>query len=442
MLRKLKPTGERYSINDGVAVGLSARISSLGKASFILKAKDSANRNKTITLGSYPEMTLREAREAARKSRLDLKAGVDVNADKRRVRHDVSQPSSVVTLNELVQEFEKQFAPLKKTWQPRGPRTTRSSARQVIERVYLKLLNRNVAEITDEEFAQAQLVYKRVKQTPDKTTANGQASQARAYLSPVLDWASGRKRFAKIGASRFPKIITANLATTHDPATDDPTITGKRNRLLTEAELKSILPLLTYPAPQIGRLTLKSDRDFRPIAMRFLLFTAARLVEVCSMRWCDVDRVNLVWHKPEVKSTRGGPRSQDLPLSDAAMAILRQLPGWLDAKSDELVFPNETGKGKLGNWNRFQTELNQATKTDGWHRHDLRRTAGTIMLSLKVPPSTIEKILAHTDPFKGENIGRSASHYLQLVRVMNNTRDPQEEALATLASALDMIEKS
>ena len=63
------------------------------------------------------------------------------------------------------------------------------------------------------------------------------------------------------------------------------------------------------------------------------------------------------------------------------------------------------------------------------------------MLSLKVPASTIEQILAHTDPFKGDNVGGAASHYLQLTRVLQNTRDPQEEALATLAEALVMVEK-
>jgi hypothetical protein len=62
------------------------------------------------------------------------------------------------------------------------------------------------------------------------------------------------------------------------------------------------------------------------------------------------------------------------------------------------------------------------------------------MHSLKVPASTIAQILAHKDPLKGENVGGATSNYLQLARVLQNTRDPQEEALATLAEALDLIE--
>lgn len=62
------------------------------------------------------------------------------------------------------------------------------------------------------------------------------------------------------------------------------------------------------------------------------------------------------------------------------------------------------------------------------------------MHSLKVPVSTIENILAHTQPLKAENAGGAASHYLQLTRIMTNSRDPQEEALSLLAKALDRIE--
>lgn len=440
VLRKLKPNGERYEISDSVAVGLRARISADGRITFILKSRNAANKLQTITLGAYPDISLKDAREKASQARLDLKAGKDINAEKRQARRLVTVKEQELSLGSLVKEFEERFAPSKQIWAPRGPRSSRSGARQVIERVYKDLLDRPVTGITDEEFAHAALDYKRVKPVEGKSTANGQASRARAYLGPVLDWAAGRKSYLKIGASRSPRLHVASLATTHDPATNDPTITGKRIRVLTEAELRAVLPLLVYPAPKLGQLRLDGEDDYRPIAVRFLLFTAARLEEVCAMRWAHLDRVNKVWHKPSVKSTKGGPRSQDLPLSDAAMAILKSLPRWESATATELVFPNGTGRGELGNWTRYQKALNEATCTNGWYRHDLRRTAATIMLSLKVPASTIEHILAHADPLKADNVGGAASHYLQLTRVLRNTRDPQEEALAVLAEALALIE--
>lgn len=75
------------------------------------------------------------------------------------------------------------------------------------------------------------------------------------------------------------------------------------------------------------------------------------------MRWQDIDRTNGVWRKPNVKSTKGGLRGQALPLSDAAMALLKDLPGWGAAKPDHLAFPNGSGARPLDNWTRFCAEL-------------------------------------------------------------------------------------
>ncbi len=75
-------------------------------------------------------------------------------------------------------------------------------------------------------------------------------------------------------------------------------ITGIRDRILTEAELRAIVPLLTWPAPKTANLCATPEKDFRHIAIRFTLFTAARLEEVCAMRWEHIDRENCVWFKP------------------------------------------------------------------------------------------------------------------------------------------------
>jgi hypothetical protein len=58
------------------------------------------------------------------------------------------------------------------------------------------------------------------------------------------------------------------------------------------------------------------------------------------------------------------------------------------------------------------------------------------MNCFKVPVSTIVHILSHKQPFKAENAGGAASHYLHLTQIMTNSRDPQEEALSLLAEAL------
>ncbi|RPE66985.1 phage integrase family protein [Pacificibacter maritimus] len=365
---------------------------------------------------------------------------MDINGEKRSKRTAVAEASDAPTLFELLGEYAAVFGATKKIWAPAGPRTKRTQAGRVIERVFKALLDRPVSSISVEEFAKCVNGYEAVKRLGAKNTANGQASKARLYLSPVLDWAAGRNTYSKLGSSRLPLLKVVGLENIHDPASNDPQISGKRDRVLKQEELQAILPFLKYPAPQIGKLRVDAKADFRPIAMRFMLFTAARREEVVEMRWRDLDRTNNVWRKPHVKSTKGGARSQDLPLSQSAVDILKVLPGWTSMQPNELVFPNSNGTGKLGNWQRFQNALYEATGTEGWHRHDLRRTAATLMRSIKVPASVIEQVLAHTDPFKSEGLGGAATNYIKLTRIMNNTRDPQEEALSRLAEALIYIE--
>lgn len=343
-----------------------------------------------------------------------------------------------LTLRELVSEYKAKFAPIREIWRPTGPRTKRAQAERVIECVFENLLDRPVEEITVEEFADEITSYKPARE--EKLSSNGQASKARSYISPVLDWAAGRGKFTQVGAGRKQSLSVADVKLAHDPATTDPTILGERDRVLNQQELQQILPYLKYPAPRIGKPRTSPENDYRPIAMRYILYTAARLNEVASMKWQDVDRINEVWRKPKVKSSTGNPRGQNLPLSPAAMDILRSLPGWKNAKPTDLVFPNSEG-GKLGNWNRFQIALNKETSTEGWHRHDLRRTASTLMYSLKIAAFVVDDILAHTVPIKREGVSASAGVYIKLMKMMTNQREPQEEALSILAEALEMIEQ-
>ena len=438
-LRRLKPTGQRFFIKDETVKGLRARVSVDGVATFTFTGRDAASKIAQVTLGRYPEMSLKAAREEALSKRSELKAGIKVNEQKRQLRVAEASEKEVLTLEELVTEYEAKFAPNKQIWRPRGPRSTKAEARMVIERVFLTLMLQDVAKLTAEDFAKATSTYVRVKPIEGKTTANGQVSRARAYLGPVLDWTAGRKSFAKIGASRTPRVAVANLAEVHDPAIDDPTITGERDRILTEAELRVIVPLLTWPAPKIGKLRNAPESEFRPVALRFTLLTASRREEVCAMRWEHLDRENRVWFKPKVKTTKGKQRSQYLPLSEAAMDILRLLPGWDDPNPKGIVFPSSTGTTPLGNWQRFQLAMELATGTSGWHRHDLRRTAASIMHAVKVPASVIAQIIAHTDPLKQAGVGGATGHYIKLTRILANQRDPQEEGLARLAQALDSI---
>ena len=117
---------------------------------------------------------------------------------------------------------------------------------------------------------------------------------------------------------------------------------GSRDRALDHLELGRVIPLLIWPAPKNLAVKTKVEDDLRPAALGFLLFTCARLDEMVKMRWGDFCETSGLWQKPYVK-TISAPRQQYLPLSDAAIALLKSLPNFEDRQADQLVFPNEAG---------------------------------------------------------------------------------------------------
>ncbi|MEO1329053.1 MAG: site-specific integrase [Pseudomonadota bacterium] len=84
-----------------------------------------------------------------------------------------------------------------------------------------------------------------------------------------------------------------------------------------------------------------------PIALRFLILTAARSGEVRKLRWSEVDPSAALWVIPAEKM-KGG-REHRVPLSPAALALLESVAP-LRRDPDDLVFPNAKG-----------TELSDAT---------------------------------------------------------------------------------
>ena len=72
-LRNLKEAG-LYRV--GGEVGLSFKIASSGKRTFLLRAKVGDKRT-DIKLGDYPTMTLAQARSKAKEHRSDISKGLD-----------------------------------------------------------------------------------------------------------------------------------------------------------------------------------------------------------------------------------------------------------------------------------------------------------------------------------------------------------------------------
>jgi integrase len=168
-----------------------------------------------------------------------------------------------------------------------------------------------------------------------------------------------------------------------------------------------------------------------------MLWTAARRDEVCSATWSEFDLDAGLWTVAggRRKDTRSRTRRKQVPAQPHVIPLPRQAISMLakmrgEKTSGELVFSNAQG-GKLDNWDRWSKYIFEQTGTNGWTRHDLRRTCATLAAELNVAPHIISIMLGHKTP--------EGNH---LLGIYNKGRYRQQhgEALQLVADRLETYE--
>ncbi|MBU2868356.1 tyrosine-type recombinase/integrase [Pacificibacter marinus] len=378
---KARKVVSRTDVTDTKETGLLIRIYPSGKKTFAFRLRGLDGVIQSVIIGHYGDISLAEARTAAADLRRRLKSGENITAAAQKSANALAAAlqAEVPTLQMIIDEYEILKSTSRKTWQ-RTANDKGSEARRRIECVFYQHLSTRVTEISLEDFAHSMATY---VPRSGSGTANGQVSRARSYLMTMFDWVASRNKFNKVGLGRRDTLDVVDLRQTYDLAVGDHSILGERDRALDHFELSRIMPLLVYPAPVELRMKTPPQLDLRPASLKFLLLTAARRSELVAMKWCHCRETDGIWHKPYVKTISGPPKKQNLPLSDAAIALLRGLPNFATRQDNDLVFPNAEGRG-LDNWQRITGAVQRESQTTNWHRHDLRRTAATIMKLLHV----------------------------------------------------------
>lgn len=437
-------TSRRVDIRDAKVSGLVLRVTPTNTKTFSLQTRMPNGEKLRLTIGRYPVVGIKDARVAALSYLLAVSRGEDPREEKRRKRTEAE--ASLLTLRALLNEFEPEFGRTKRMWQTnsRADRQ-RPEARASIEIVFAGLLDKPLSALTLSDFSRAVKTYKPKKPKKGRTTANGASSRALSYLRTVFAWATGHGSYKKENAGRAEKLHLPDLSHIQDPSIDDPTLEFKRTRVLSQDELCSVLPLLTYPAPAGLRSKIDPAHDYGPIAYRFMLLTLSRVEEVASAQKKDFDLHLGAWTKPVKTRRKPGSRESvtrrlvTIPLSQDAMELISSLPSFADGGPESFVFPSSKGT-RYRNWNRTNDAILAASRTHGWHRHDLRRTSSTILGQLGTSPSHIDSLLCHVNPLRAENVSSAAVHYIINEKILKIRDDPEREAVEKLAAALRSID--
>lgn len=320
-----------------------------------------------LSLGIYPDVGLKVARERRDEARKLLAAGIDPRDDKKRkaVAASIAADNTFAALaNEFIEKRERDgMTPV-----------TIYKARWILSLLEPGMGQRPVSEIEPFEVL---AVLKEV----EKRGTHETAKRMRAFAARVFRYA----------------IITGRAR--HNPAADlgEALISPKVKHHAAILDPKGVGALLRAIEDYDGNITTK-------LALRLAPHVFVRPGELRHAEWGEIDFDNAVWRIPAAKMKMR--EEHVVPLSRQALAILKEGEGIRG--HSKFVFP------ALRTWLRPMSEntLNAALRRMGYSNdemtsHGFRSTASTLLNeSGKWSPDAIERALAHKD---GDNV-RAAYH--------------------------------
>ena len=353
-IKSLIRTGTPTAISDGN--GLTFTLSKNGTSAWVLRYRH-GGRQKELTIGRYPDITLSKARELASESRANIQQGEDVARSKKLKTRDLA---AAKTLKDLANDYLAKAKPVL------AGSTFKQRKHHIDDVILPKLGSLLVREVTTTD-----VVY--------LLESVGKIHVASLVLIAL-------SRIFKHGIAKHVAIVNPCIGITATAICDAAKPTRLRLKL-SEVELRLILPAL----PSIG---IENS-----IAIKILLTTCVRTNELVKAKWTEIDFTKAEWTIPDANSkTRKG---FTIPLPPAVVIWFKELQEY--ACGSEYVLPSRrSGECKQPHilTLTFNVALNKLyNKIEGIRRftpHDLRSTARSHLTELGINLIVAERCLNHS----------------------------------------------
>ena len=351
--------GGPKAISDGA--GLTLTISASGYAAWILRYRINGKR-KEVTIGSYADFPLREAREAAVRIRRSL-LNEQIDPARQKAAQNV-YASSVMVKPET-------FIELGKIWYKRKV-VPESKFHERVQATLNRWVYPKIGKLHPEDVTAAHIV-----ECIEATIAGGSptvANKVRRYIGKIMNYAA---RLQWIPTNPAVGINQEVAGYSERP----------RIRALSLTEIKVVLDTLESNIDSVGR-----DAD---LAIRLLLLLGLRKAELIRATWDEVDLEAATLTVPKEHSKTGNEFI--VPLSVLAVEYLRELH--ILACGSEYVFPCVHRMSRNVPYmsdNRLNGTLaRQEFGIDHFTIHDLRRTMRTQLSALGIRFEVAERCLNH-----------------------------------------------
>ena len=360
-IRRWIAKGEAVARSDGE--GLTFTFSASGTAAWVLRYRVAGVRRKELTLGNYPDLTLAAARKLARERRVDVDQGKDPAAEK---KVDKMRTKMAWTVRQLIEDYKA-----KKLTTPPLAEGTVYYRKWDLDRVITpKLGSMEVRNVTPADLVHVIESSKRSWTICKRLLTSAKLLFAHACGKRLIDVnpCVGIELTALMGAR--PPI--------------------RKRVMLSEDELRILLKNINDIGIENG------------LALRILLATCVRSIELAKARWEHVDLEAGTWWVPdESVKTRVGFL---VPVTATVAGWFKELKALAGTSSWVLPARTERRRTRLGDTHVGKTTLWAAiTRAFGREQidvrrftpHDTRSTAKGHMRNMGIPNDITEIALNH-----------------------------------------------
>lgn len=351
-----KPGTKEISLSDGL--GLELRISPKGRKGWRLRYTRPNGKRNMMSLGSYPEVSLAEAREKRTDARRLLDKGIDPVEQRKQEKRE-RRLATENTFKALAREWHETMA---KRWKASSKRAPQSWS-ALESHIFPYVGDLAIDSIKPLEWLE---VLRRVEEA-------GKFEQRRKLHSFCRDI----YRFA---------IITGRA--NYNPLTDLGAALEKQKRRHFPHIAQDELPEL---------VTAIRGYDKSPLVkagLELLLMTAVRPGELRMARWEEIDFKAAVWKIPADRMKMS--RAHQVPLPTQALEVLKELHGMTGSYG--LLFPGRNDPTKPISDAAFGMALKRMGYEGRHVPHGTRHVVATGLKEMGYPREWIEAQLSHKLP--------------------------------------------
>lgn len=351
-IRKSKARERPYKLAD--AGGLYLLINPAGQRYWRFKYRH-AGKERLLALGTYPGVTLAQARQGRDDAKRLLKDGQDPVTTRKRQRR-ATESAAANTFERVAREWAKQQH---ERWVPGH----RDRVLDSLEKdIFPDIGSRPIHEVTAQDLLET---LRRV----EKRGATETAQRILQRCSSVFRYGISSGKCASNPATDLRGALKPHVATSR--------------AALSDKELPEFLK----------KLNAYEGRPETKIALRLIMLTFVRPGEIRGAEWGEFDVEKAEWRIP---AARMKMRAEHVvPLSSQALQALEELRPF--SGRSKLLFPNMANHEKP----MSENTLLYAMYRMGYHSrataHGFRATASTILNEQGFRPDVIERQLAHAE---------------------------------------------